>query len=40
MNGAEKSDPRIVAKKSANEAGRPDKEWMERRGGAEGNAVQ
>jgi RNA-directed DNA polymerase len=38
MNGQEKSDPAIVAVKSANEAGQPDEERMERRVGAEGNA--
>jgi RNA-directed DNA polymerase len=38
MNGREKSDPATVAKKSANEAGRPGEEWMEPRAGAEGNA--
>ena len=39
MNGDEKSDPAIVAMKPANTAGRPDAEWVERRAGAEGNAV-
>ena len=40
MNGAEKSDPPIVAMKSANGAGKPVEERMERRGGAEGNASE
>jgi len=39
MNGNEKSDPAIVAMKPANEPGRPGKERVERRAGAEGNAV-
>lgn len=39
MNGDEKSDPAIVAMKPANEPGRPGKERVERRAGAEGNAV-
>ncbi|HEU5276929.1 MAG TPA: group II intron reverse transcriptase/maturase [Xanthobacteraceae bacterium] len=38
MNGDEKSDPGVVAGKSANEDGRPSAEPMERRPGAEGNA--
>lgn len=40
MNGQEKSDPAIVATKSANKAGRPGAERMEPRAGAEGNAGQ
>ena len=40
MHGPEKSDPGIVAKKPANEAGRPAAEPVERRTGAEGNAGQ
>ncbi len=40
MNGHEKSDLSIVAKKLANEAGRPAEEPMERRVGAKGNADQ
>jgi RNA-directed DNA polymerase len=39
MNGNEKSDPAMVAMKPANEPGRPGKERVERRAGAEGNAV-
>jgi RNA-directed DNA polymerase len=39
MNGNEKSDPAILAMKPANEPGRPGKEQVERRAGAEGNAV-
>ena len=38
MNGDEKSDPPIVAVKPANETGQPAEEWVEPRGGAEGNA--
>ena len=38
MNGREKSDPAIVAKKPVNEAGRPVEEQAEPRAGAEGNA--
>ena len=38
MNEREKSDPATVAKKSANETGRPGEEWMEPRAGAKGNA--
>jgi RNA-directed DNA polymerase len=38
MNGEEKSGLPIVAVKPANEAGRPVKEWVERRGRAAGNA--
>jgi group II intron reverse transcriptase/maturase len=37
MNGDEKSDPTIVAKKPANEPLRRGQEWVERRVGAEGN---
>ncbi len=40
MNGQEKSDPAVVATKSANKAGRPGAERMEPRAGAEGNAGQ
>jgi RNA-directed DNA polymerase len=40
MNGQQKSDPVIVAGKSANKAGPPDAERMEPRTGAEGNARQ
>jgi RNA-directed DNA polymerase len=40
MNGREKSDPAIVARKPTNEAGRPAEEPVERRAGAEGNADQ
>src|ERR1700738_4270229 len=40
MNGQEKSDPAIVAGKSANKAGQPSAERMEPRVGAEGNAGQ
>src|SRR4051812_2579826 len=40
MRGGEKSDPAIVARKPANEAGRPAAEPVERRAGAEGNAIQ
>ena len=38
MNEREKSDPAVVAVKSANEAGRPAEEPMEPRAGAKGNA--
>ena len=38
MNEQEKSDPAIVAVKSANKTGRPVAEWMEPRAGAKGNA--
>src|SRR5689334_8446722 len=38
MHGRERSDPAIVARKSANAAGRPAAEPVERRAGAEGNA--
>ena len=40
MNDREKSDPRIVAVKPANNDGQPSTEPVERRGGAEGNAHQ
>ena len=40
MNGREKSDPAIVARKPTNEAGQPAEEPVERRAGAEGNADQ
>jgi len=40
MNEREKSDPAVVAGKSANEAGHPAEEQMEPRAGAEGNASQ
>jgi len=40
MNGHEKSDPAIVARKPANKAGQPAAERVERRAGAEGNADQ
>jgi hypothetical protein len=40
MNGREKSDPAIVARKPTNKAGRPAAEPVERRAGAEGNAGQ
>jgi RNA-directed DNA polymerase len=39
MHGGEKSDPAVVAGKSANAEGQPSAEPMERRAGAEGNAV-
>src|SRR5579872_5933244 len=38
MNGDEKSDRAIVARKSSNKDGRPSAEAMERRARAEGNA--
>src|SRR4051812_17975734 len=38
MHGHEKSDPAIVAKKPANNAGQPAAERVERRAGTEGNA--
>ncbi len=38
MNGREKSDPAIVARKPTKEAGQPAEEPVERRAGAEGNA--
>src|ERR1700691_4374270 len=40
MHGHEKSDPSIVAMKPANEDGRPSKELVEPREGAEGNTVE
>src|SRR6266404_4482169 len=40
MNGREKSDPAIVARKLSNGAGQPAEEAVERRAGAEGNAGQ
>ena len=40
MHEREKSDPAVVAAKSANKAGRPAAEPVERRAGAEGNAGQ
>ena len=40
MHGREKSDPAIVAKKPANNAGQPAAERVERRVGTEGNAGQ
>jgi RNA-directed DNA polymerase len=40
MNGREKSDPAIVARKPANKAGQPAAEWVERRAEAKGNAGQ
>ena len=40
MNGPEKSDSAIVAKKPANKAGVPVAEWVERRAGTKGNAGQ
>ena len=40
MHGREKSDPAIVAGKSANKGGRPPAEPMEPRAGAEGNTVE
>jgi hypothetical protein len=40
MNEREKSDPSIVAVKSANKSGQPDAESMEPRGGAKGNTVE
>ena len=40
MHGREKSDSVIVAKKSANKAGRPAAESVERRTGTKGNAIQ
>src|SRR5438067_5169239 len=40
MNGHEKSDPAIVARKPANNVGQPAAERAERRAGAEGNAGQ
>src|SRR3984893_19298371 len=40
MHGHEKSDPAILAKKPANNAGQPAAERVERRAGTEGNAGQ
>ena len=40
MNGREKSDPIVVAKKPTNEAGEPGEVSVERRVGAKGNADQ
>jgi RNA-directed DNA polymerase len=40
MYGREKSDPAIVARKPANNAGQPAAERVERRAGTEGNASQ
>jgi hypothetical protein len=40
MHGHEKSDPAIVAKKPANNAGQPAAERVERRAGTEGSAGQ
>ena len=40
MNGPEKSDSVIVAKKPANKAGAPVAERVERRAGTKGNAGQ
>jgi RNA-directed DNA polymerase len=40
MHGHEESDPSIVAMKLANKGGQPPAEPVERRGGAEGNAVE
>lgn len=40
MNGREKSDSAIVAKKPANNAGEPAAEWVERRAGTKGNTGQ
>lgn len=40
MNGPEKSDSAIRAKKPANKAGRPAAEWVEQRAGTEGNTGQ
>src|SRR4051812_18213689 len=40
MHGREKSDPAIVAKNPANNAGQPAAERVERRAGTEGNAGQ
>src|SRR3984893_16592712 len=40
MHGCEKTDPAIVAKKPANNAGQPAAERVERRAGTEGNAGQ
>ena len=40
MNGLEKSDSAIRAKKPANKAGQPAAEWVEQRAGTEGNTGQ
>src|SRR5450631_2422326 len=40
MNGLEKSDSAIRAKKPANKAGQPAAEWVEQRAGTEGNTDQ
>src|SRR5213076_1382352 len=40
MNGHEKSDPAIVARKPANNVGQPAAERVERRAGTKGNAEQ
>ena len=40
MNGREKSDPAIVARRPSNKAGEPAAEAVEQRAGAEGNADQ
>src|ERR1035437_5687429 len=40
MNGPQKSDPRIVAKKPSNKPSQAGAETVERRQGAEGNAVK
>ena len=40
MNGLEKSDSAIRAKKPANKAGKPAAEWVEQRAGTEGNTDQ
>ena len=37
MNGPEKSDSAIRAKKPANKAGQPVAEWVEQRAGTKGN---
>jgi hypothetical protein len=40
MNGLEKSDSAIRAKKPANKAGQPAAEWVEQRAGTKGNTGQ
>ncbi|WP_415872778.1 group II intron reverse transcriptase/maturase, partial [Burkholderia ubonensis] len=40
MNGREKSDSAVVAKKPANKVGEPAAEWVERRAGTKGNTGQ
>src|SRR5207237_10389835 len=40
MNGREKSDAAIVARKPANKAGQPAAEWVEQRAGTKGNTDQ